>query len=424
MRRSFIAFGGALALTTTLASAQFAPQDYYVSSPAGGGIYRGGAQNGETTPVGLGLLIPHYGWFGNDGNFYVPDRGWNSIMKITPAGNVSVLTAGGILIKPVTVIPTLDDAAWVVSDMEASAILRVGYDGSQQLMHDAASTNGLLYWPDGMAYDDDGNLYVANLGNDTIVKIDPQGNASLFSDDPIIWEPGGIAIDGAGNLFVANYAFNSIARFRLDTGEGEVFAEPGSDILAKPNDIKLARTGGLLASGRYGRVTRIDALGNSTVVFENPELGELDGVSVPEDATLCTGRFTMYGEGTPGSGGIVPQFRAIFSPCAGQIIGLELKDFLGGAPATMFVGTSALPQGALKFKGAPLLVDPGSAWFLILPLVFPGSGPGNGDLTLQFTVPAMPGLEGLTLYHQVFAADPAAPTGISASNGLKEVFGV
>src|SRR5262249_9283045 len=150
-----------------------------------------------------------------------------------------------------------------------------------------------------------------------------------------------------------------------------------------------------------------------TVEFQDPNLIELDGVAVPEDSTLCSGRFEKYGAGTAGSGGFVPQFNAIFSPGPGQLIGLELRDFAGGAPAIMFVGSDALPAGTTKFKGADLLVNPSSALFLILGLALPGAGAGNGDLTLQFQVPLEPGLDGLVLYHQVFAGDPGAPHGVS-----------
>ncbi|MED5330247.1 MAG: SMP-30/gluconolactonase/LRE family protein [Planctomycetota bacterium] len=413
-----------LALTPALVFGQFGSSDYYVSAPYAGGIWKGDSQTGETTPFALGLLIPHYGWFGNDGNFYVPDRGWNALMKITPQGQIIPVSAGGHFMKPVTCIPTLDDTAWVVSDMEANKIIRVEYDGTQTLLYDNLTASGLLNGPDGIAYDDAGNLYVANLGNDTLIKIDPQGQATLFSDADIIREPGGVAIDGAGNLFVANYGSHVISRFRLDTGEGQEFTSFDSTKMANPNDLKLSRKGGLLVSGRQGRVSRIDALGQVSIMFENLSLSELDGVSVPEDATLCTGRFTTYGRGEEGSGGIIPQLRAIFSPCPGQVIGLEILDFLGGTQALMFVSSHALPSGLMAFKGAPLLVDPSGVLFLGIPLVLPGSGTGEGDLTLQFQIPDLPGLAGLELFHQVFALDPSAAGGISASNGLKETFGL
>ena len=405
------------------AAAQFAPTDLLLSAPGVGAIWQADPLGGTGGQLVDGMLIPHYGWFGPDGNFYVPDRGWVSILRITPAGEVSVLTAGGNFYMPVTCIPTLDGAAWLVSDMATNRIVRVGFDGSQTVIHDAASTGGLLFGPDGMGFDPDGNLYVANLGNDTLIRIDPQGAATLFSDADIIAQPGGVAVDRAGNLFAANYATGTIVRFRLDTGEGEVFAGPEFDKVIHPNDLKLSRSGGLITCGRVGSVVRIDALGQMEVAFQDLSLGELDGVSAPEDATLCSGSFTIYGGGQAGSGGAVPQLRAIFSPCPGQLIGLELLDFLGGAPAVMSVGSAALPPGAATLKGADLLVDPAGAVFLPIPLVLPGAGAGHGDLVLQFEVPLVPGLAGIELFHQVFAADPGAQHGLSASNGLAELFG-
>jgi len=426
--KTFAALGLALAVTTGAASAQFDENDYYVSVPfvaGASGIYVADSETGVTTPFSLGLLIPHYGWFGHDGNFYVPDRGFPALMKITPDGVATPLSLGGHFQKPVTCIPTMDGSAWVVSDMEAHKIVQVDYDGNQTLLHDATSTGGLLAGPDGIAFDDHGNLYVANLLTDTVVKIDTAGNATLFADDPaLIRAPGGLTIDGAGNLYIANYDLHTIVRFRLDTGAGSVFAGPDLEKMVFPNDLKLSRDGGLIVAGRQGRVTRVDAVGNLSVIFEVPELIEYDGVAVKQDANYCSGRYETYGEGTPGTGGLEPYFGAIFSPCSGHIIGLEFRDFVGGTPAILFVSSGSLPNGALKFKGADMVVDPAGAVFMTLPLFIPGTGAGGGDMTLQFTVPAMTGLDGLQLFHQVFAADPAAPKGVSASNGLLETFGL
>jgi sugar lactone lactonase YvrE len=414
----------ALAALAVPLAAQFGPQDFALSAPAAGAIWRVDASTNAGAAYVSGFSIPHYGWFGADGNLYVPDRGWVALMQVKPDGTATAISSGGKFLAPVTCIPSVDGAAWVTSDMAKSTIFRVDYDGTQTVMHDQTTTSGLLNWPDGMAFDDAGNLYVANLGSDTVIRIDTAGHASILTDSPLISWPGGLALDGAGNVFVANYKSSTITRTLLATGETTIFAGPETSKVLNPNDLKLSRHGGLLTCGRYGSVVRIDALGQMTVEFQDPNLIELDGVAVPEDSTLCSGRFEQYGAGTAGSGGFVPKFSAIFSPGPGQLIGLELKDFRGGAPAIMFVGSASLPAGALKFKGADLLVDPSSAIFLLLPLGLPGAGAGNGDLTMQFQVPMEPALDGLTLYHQVFAGDNGAAHGVSASNGLKETFGL
>ncbi|HEX5009661.1 MAG TPA: SMP-30/gluconolactonase/LRE family protein [Planctomycetota bacterium] len=422
--RLFLAPAIALALASAPLAAQLNPKDLALSAPPVGAIWKVDATTDLGAAWSQGFAIPHYGWFGLDGNFYVPDRGIVALLQVKPDGTATPVSIGGLFKTPVTCIPSLDGKAWVMSDMEASSIFRVEYDGTQTVMHDAASTGGLLNWPDGMAWDDEGGLYVANLGTDTIIHIDAQGAATLVSDSELIDQPGGVALDGAGNLFTANYGTSTIVRIRVDTLETSVFSEEDIAKVAHPNDLKLSRSGGLITCGRQGNVVRIDALGGKTVIFHDPNLVELDGVSAPEDATLCSGRTVMYGAGTAGSGGFVPRLRGIFSPGPGQLIGLEFLDFLGSAPAVLFVGSADLPAGVAKIKGAPMLVDPAGALFLPLALALPGAGAGAGDITLQFQVPVMPALDGVSLYHQVFAADPGAAHGVSASNGLKETFGL
>ena len=422
--RRILAPALALALASTPLVAQFGPKDLALSAPPAGAIWKVDAATGVGTPFTQGFAIPHYGWFGLDGNFYVPDRGIVALMQVKPDGSAKPISIGGMFVAPVTCIPSLDGKAWVMSDMAASTIFRVDYDGTQTVMHDAVTTGGLLNWPDGMAWDDQGGLYVANLGSDTIIYIDAQGQASIVNDTDLINQPGGVALDGAGNLFVANYESSDVVRIRVDTGEASVFWGPEVEKVSHPNDIKLSRSGGLIVCGRPGTVGRIDALGQLTVIYADPVLQELDGVAAPEDATLSSGRTVMYGEGTAGSGGFVPQLRGIFSPGPGQQIGLEFRDFLGSAPAILFVGSAELPAGVAKIKGASLLVNPAGSLFLPMALALPGAGAGAGDITLQFQVPVMPALDGVSLYHQVFAADPGAAHGISASNGLKETFGL
>src|SRR5262249_11357045 len=234
------------ALAAPLA-AQFGAQDFALSAPAAGAIWKVDASTNAGTSFAGGFAIPRYGWFGADGTLYVPDGGWVALMQVKPDGTATAISSGGQFLEPVTCIPSFDGgAAWVMSDMAKSSIFRVEYDGTQTVMANQTTTAGLLNWPDGMAYDDAGNLYVANLGSDTIIKIDTSNHASLVSDSPLISWPGGLALDGAGNIFVANYQASTITRTRLDTGETTIFAGPELDKVKNPNDLKLSRHGGLL----------------------------------------------------------------------------------------------------------------------------------------------------------------------------------
>jgi hypothetical protein len=59
---------------------------------------------------------------------------------------------------------------------------------------------GALDYPGGIAFDAAGDLYVTNLGNDTISKVTPTGTVSTF----VSGLSGALTIDAAGNLYVAS----------------------------------------------------------------------------------------------------------------------------------------------------------------------------------------------------------------------------
>lgn len=407
----------ALGLVLVLAPQALCDDDYYLSVPALGAIMRVDNGTAQPTTFASGVVIPHYGWF-IDGDLIMPDRYWPAVHRIKPDGTIIPLSAGGMFVRPVTAIPAPAGDGILLSDSHAPAIFHVAWDGTQTLLYGPANTNGLLTGPDGLAFDRAGNLYAANLVGDTIVKIDPAGNATLFSDSPLISEPGGIAIDGSGNLFVAMYGNSKLVRFRLDTGAAELFAED-ADLMNKPSDLKLSRSGGLMASTRNSNVVRIHSTGAIEVLFHGEGYGDIVGVSVPEDSAVCTGSFTPYGVGKAGSGGIVPELRAIFSPCPSHEHAFELSRFVGGTTGYLFVG---LGPASVPLLGGTLLVDI-SGFNIILPLPIGGSGAGNGYLRLPFVVPNIPGIVGANFYHQVIAADPGAPKGVSMSNALHEVIG-
>jgi gliding motility-associated-like protein len=139
-----------------------------------------GAANGIKTAASFKL--PHDVAVDRLGNIYVADVGNYKIRAITPAGNVTTLAGNG----------TTGDA-----------------DGNGV----SASFSG----PAGVTADQAGNLYVADLKNNQIRKIDPQGNVSTLAGDPGVFGyadgtgaaasfnyPTGVAVDLSGNIFVAD----------------------------------------------------------------------------------------------------------------------------------------------------------------------------------------------------------------------------
>jgi sugar lactone lactonase YvrE len=123
------------------------------------------------------------------GNVYVADYGNDKIRKITPAGVVTTLAGSGA-------------------------------QGDADGMGGAASFN----YPEGIAVDSAGNLYVGDYGNNEIRKItsagavttlagsgahgntDGTGRAASFNS------PESVAVDAGGNVYVADYGNNEIRK--------------------------------------------------------------------------------------------------------------------------------------------------------------------------------------------------------------------
>ena len=117
------------------------------------------------------------------GNVYVADTDNNTIRKVTPAGVVTTLAGSGRTMR------------------------QRGRDGS-------AARFELL---NGVAVDSAGNVYVADTGNHTIRKVTPagvvttlagsagaSGSADGTGSDARFNYPDGVAVDSAGNVYVAD----------------------------------------------------------------------------------------------------------------------------------------------------------------------------------------------------------------------------
>ena len=190
-------------------------------------------------------------------NVYVADTDNSTIRKITPAGAVTTLagsagqngsadgtgsaarfdgpqgvavdSAGNVYVAEYATIRKITPAG-VVTTLAGSA----GQYGSA----DGTGSDARFYYPEGVAVDSMGNVYVADSDNDTIRKITPAGNVTTLAGSAgVIGRadgigsaagfdyPKGVAVDSAGNLYVADTGNNRITkgtplllRFQTSTG--------------------------------------------------------------------------------------------------------------------------------------------------------------------------------------------------------------
>ena len=151
------------------------------------------------------------------GNIYVADSYNEEIRKITPAGVVSTLAGN---------LSEVDPAPGV----KGGSADGTGANASFRLSIIVASPS-ILYYPTchgGVAADTDGNVYVADCGNDTIRKVTASGVVTTFAgvagvadgadgtgSGAHFSQPTGVATDSVGNIYVADAGNNTIRKVTL-----------------------------------------------------------------------------------------------------------------------------------------------------------------------------------------------------------------
>ena len=180
------------ALTGIRASAQSVYTPYTFTTIAGG---VGGAGSADGMGSAARFAEPYSVAVDSAGNVYVADTGNNTIRKVTPAGEVTTLAG------------------------------LAGSKGSA----DGAGSMARFCYPEGVAVDNAGNVYVADSLNETIRKVTPAGavttlagmTGNLGSVDGKGSEarfngPQGIAVDRAGNIYVADTISCTIRKITSD----------------------------------------------------------------------------------------------------------------------------------------------------------------------------------------------------------------
>ena len=220
-----------------------------ISTVAGDGTQGFGGDGGPATAAQLDTprgVAPD-----GAGNLYIADGGNRRIRKVDSAGAISTVAGGG---------PIGDGGAAVAAQLD---------------------------FPNGVAPDGAGNLYIADTFNHRIRKVDAAGVISTVAGDGTrgyggdggaavaaqLFSPYGVAPDGAGNLYIADTVNHRIRKVDaagvISTVAGDGTRGYGGDggpavaaQLSSPRALALDEAGNLyIADSSNSRIRKVDAAG-------------------------------------------------------------------------------------------------------------------------------------------------------------------
>jgi hypothetical protein len=219
------------------------------------------------------------------GNLYVADGAGNVIRKVTPSGQVSTLAGVGV---------------------SGGA----GPAGSADGTGSAAEFND----PTGIAVDVNGNVYVADSGNDTIRAITPAGVVTTLAGSPGVSgsadgtgagarfnKPSSVGVDAVGNVVVADSGSDTI---RMVTPAGVVTTIAGlagaqENVDGLPDNARLAGPGDVTIDDS-GIIYVADSL-NMTIRRIIPDLSPTLGIATqPASETVNLGSTAVFAVGPTG----------------------------------------------------------------------------------------------------------------------------
>jgi gluconolactonase len=150
---------------------------------------------------------------------------------------------------------------------------------------DYVADNVFTQGVEGPAVDAQGNLYAVNFAEEgTIGIIDKKDNAQLFVKLPQGSTGNGIRFDREGFMYVADYSGHNV--LKIDPKTKAISVHAHSDKMNQPNDIAIAKSGVIYASDpkwadNTGNLWKIATDG--TVTLLEADMGTTNGVEVSAD---------------------------------------------------------------------------------------------------------------------------------------------
>lgn len=241
------------------------------------------------------------------GNLFIADTGNQRVRRVDPSGAISTVAGDGSL----------------------------GFSGDG-----GPATGAGLANPIGVASDRSGNLFIADSGNRRVRRVDLAGTITTVAGDgnsgfsgdggpatgARLRSPVGVAVDGTGNLFIADLANQRIRRVDV---AGTITTVAGNGTIGFSGDGGLA-TGATLADPRD---VAVDGAGNLFIADLNNR--RIRRVSAANTAPTITAAAPLERQQGSASGGAV----TIATVSDVETASADLSITLGSVPAGLIIGT-------------------------------------------------------------------------------------
>jgi sugar lactone lactonase YvrE len=272
-----------------------------------------------TTVAGIGT----YGSSGDGGPAASAALGNPVGVAVDAAGNLFVADYGNSRVRRV------DAATGVITTLAGTGVEGFGGDGGP-------ATGASLRFPQAVAVDVAGNLFVADTGNDRVRRVDAAtgvittvaGNGlEGYSGDggpatgAAVDLPSGVAVDAAGNLFIADQANQRVRR--VDAATGVITTVAGTGTPTDGGDGGPA-TG---ASLRNPAGVTVDAAGNLFIADRgNSRVRRVDAATGVITTVAGTGVAGYGGDGGPPTAAILSAPRAVAVDAMGNLFIADYAD--------------------------------------------------------------------------------------------------
>jgi sugar lactone lactonase YvrE len=314
------------------------------------------------TGLSTGLSAPERLALDNSGNLYIADTGNNRVVVVSSAGAGSVVDLGGLTLSAPKGVAIDASGNLYIADTVNDRIVKLPSGGSAAVL----SITGLgtaLSDPVGLGVDVAGNLYIAEAGNNRIVKVTTGGAGSALSISGLgtaLSVPLGVAVDSFANVFIADAGNNRVVKV-TSGGDGSVLST-GSLTFNTPAAVGVDVSGVIYVADTAN--SRVALLMTSAVAFRELEVGASSGRSL-------TLPFTIGATTTLGS-------------VQALTLGAQSLDFTLGAGTTCTDGTTNttcnvevqfLPLAPGVRRGAVALFDQSSELLAVVPIYGMGGAP-------------------------------------------------